>query len=163
MKSKGFSLVELMVVVALVASLALCGTFIFARYIEMQIDAVANDYLGGIWFARELALVHGGRFCWIQKIGTEWQKWEVVGKNGVVLMTSSRKGSVGYTFRSTRTLSDGICFDASGVALLPNGAFQAGSIYLCDSKGNGVRITVNRGGRIKRSMGVVEQLGCANH
>lgn len=163
MRCKGFSLVELMLVVALVASLALCGLFSFARYTEMQIDAVANDYLNGIWSARELALVRGGRFCWIQRVEIDRHGWEVVGKDGDVIVMSHRKAGGGYTFRSTRTLSDGVCFDASGVALLPSGAFQAGSIYLCTYQGSGVRITVNRGGRVRRSMGVVEQKGCGIH
>lgn len=163
MSSKGFSLVELMVVVALVASLALCGTFVFARYIEMQIDAVANDYLNGIRSARELALVRGGKFCWIQRGEIERHGWEVVGKDGNAVVVSYRKAGIGYIFRSTRTLSDGVCFDGSGVALLRNGAFQAGSIYLCNHQGSGVRITVNRGGRVRRSMGVMEQVGCGIH
>ncbi|MBO2929634.1 MULTISPECIES: GspH/FimT family pseudopilin [Pseudomonadaceae] len=157
---RGFTLTELLAVTVLVFLLGAGCVVVFHWFAGVRMSIAADDYVAGIRLARELAVVRGNRYCWTQVEDKSSQGWMVAEGGEKVIMESKSNFNKKMQVRNTRTLVAGVCFDSTGVALMPNGAFQAGSIYLCDHMGKGVRITVNRGGRVRRSFGLTELEGC---
>lgn len=120
---KGFSLVELMVTVAIVAILAgVAAPAMQGMIIQSRLSGQTNDLVSAIQFARGEAIKRNQpvRLCRTENSGAavcsgagRWENWVVLNSNDTVL----RQGSVGDSLRLSSTLGNGtLTFAPNGIS-----------------------------------------------
>ncbi|MDD3673947.1 MAG: GspH/FimT family pseudopilin [Thauera sp.] len=156
-RSKGFSLVELMVVVAIVAILAgIAVPSMMSMLALNRLSSQANDLIGAVQYARSEAIKRNRSvsLCRTSSATTtvcagedEWANWIVVTADGEVLRRGAVSGS-GSTLRVSSSLGGGsLTFVGNG---LSNAAEGGNTLTICtplSDSDNIVTIVVGIAGR----------------
>jgi type IV fimbrial biogenesis protein FimT len=169
-KTCGFSLVELMVTVSLLAFLGLCaGTLIDAKswMAHYRLRAAASDLATGMQTAR-ITAVKRNMYCTItfnqdiEGINYDFVIYEDLNRNlqfdagddivaKKVLLAKDYKGVslTGVTFVRNELDQPSLAFDPRGFSRNKTGGFGAGTVSLADGYGNQTSVVVNQAGRVR--------------
>ena len=170
--SAGWTLIELMVVLVVMALLLGVGVPAFARLIEEQRVIIASTDLHGAMFLARSQAIHRNRRVTIctSSDGVQchpalgwhggWMVFEDVNANAVadfgetvVLVRQSAAASVHIT--GNAPVRDYVSYTPIGAARMKSGALQMGTITLCAGE-SGRQIVINAAGRPR----VVRQHQC---
>lgn len=172
MREKGFSLIELLTALGLLALLLPLSSGAFSELLHSnrQLDAartLASDLRNARAAAilqRHTTLVHG--------LDGDWSKgWRIIldtsGKGlldpeNPLLIERRHAGQV--LIAGNRPVQHFVRFGTLGNPLLPTGAFQAGTLHICQRGQNGSRhqVVLSRSGRISLRSDSAEQAVCTS-
>ncbi|MGE8349055.1 MAG: GspH/FimT family protein [Pseudomonas protegens] len=171
MHEKGFSLIELMTALALLALLLPLSTAALSELLRTnrQQDA-AQTLASGLRNARAAAILYQ-RTALIHSLNDDWsQGWRVIldvsGKGredpkNPLLIERQSGGQV--LIVGNRPVQHFVRFSAQGNPLLPSGAFQAGTLHICqtDQEYSRHQVVLSRSGRVSLRSETAEQALCA--
>ncbi|WP_350310657.1 GspH/FimT family pseudopilin [Marinobacter sp. SS13-12] len=152
-KTSGFTLIELMITVALVGVIAAFAVPSFANLIaNSRLASASNDVVGVLNYARSQAVKEGRRVIVSATDGANWANgisvW--IDRNGNGSMQDAEELRRTSAAGGAVTISSSSNFMFTGGGLLPNGS-GAVTMQICDDRNgeSGSSITVTLGGRIR--------------
>jgi len=154
-KKNGFTLLELMVSLAIVAILAMISTSFAGMLRNKQVSTIAQQFITDLNYARSLAISHNTRItlcksdsdinprqCVSDNGDTGWDQGWIVFidvNNDQQLMEAdnnllkvSEKLAPSIRLKGNTPVSNYISFQGSGFSRKQNGSLQMGSLALCD-------------------------------
>lgn len=149
--NQGFSLIELIVAVAIIGVLAGIGTVMYQRELPLyRLRDATRLLFSDIQSARVYALRNGAP-CTLAQLPANGNGYRIV-QNGAVIKTVDLGGFAGVSFGSvdaTVPAPDSGTFTGDQLVVQPSGIASAGSFYLKSNRSpaDGRRITVNASGR----------------
>lgn len=171
MHEKGFSLVELLTALALLALLLPLSTAALSELLRSNRQQDAAQMLAsGLRNARAAAILHQ-RTALIHGLNNDWsQGWRIVldvsgqgweDPENPLLIERQSAGQV--LIVGNRPVQHFVRFSAQGNPLLPSGAFQAGSLHICqaDQEYSRHQVVLSRSGRVSLRSESAEQALCA--
>lgn len=166
-KAEGFSLVEVMATVVIVAViLGWAVPNLRTLILNLRITTQTNDFISDVHLTRSEAFTRGMRVTMCKSANGytcsgsgDWgQGWIVfedpdntqkpVGPETIIRVHETLTG--GNTLDGNRFVSDYLSYTGTGFSRLPSGAFQAGTLVLCDERGFGEHaraVIINSQGR----------------
>lgn len=169
--ANGLSLVELLVVVAVLALLAAVGTPLLSRLVDStRLSSYANDFLAALHLARSEAIKRreraglcksaDGVSC--SETGGWEQGWIVfrdansngLRDDGELVVQYTARMAADFRFSGNATVAAYISYVPTGRTRLAGGGFQAGTLTLCkvsDPALGGRQIVINSAGRARVS------------
>ncbi|KAF0866922.1 GspH/FimT family protein [Pseudomonas sp. LD120] len=171
MHQKGFSLIELLTTLALVALLLPLSSTAFSELLRSNRQQDAAQMLAsGLRNARAAAILHQ-RTALIHGLEDDWSRgWRIIldvsGKGSEdpenpLLIERQSGGQV--LIVGNRPVQHFVRFSALGNPLLPSGAFQAGTLHICQTNQTHSRhqVVLSRSGRVSLRSENAEQALCA--
>ncbi|WP_025129175.1 GspH/FimT family protein [Pseudomonas sp. PH1b] len=171
MHEKGFSLIELLTAMALLTLLLPPASAAFSELLHSQRQQDSAQMLAsGLRSARAAAILHQ-RTALIHSLEGDWSRgWRIVldisGKGAQdpenpLLIERQSGGQVMIV--GNRPVQDFVRFSAQGNPLLPGGAFQAGTLHVCqaDQEYSRHQVVLSRSGRVSLRSEFAEQALCA--
>ena len=169
--NKGFSLIELMVVIALIAILAAVAIPSFMKWLpNMRLKATARDIFGAAMLAKGEAVkrnkrcaltfnqvISGTNMVYVVFEDTDKDCEYDVGESVLrsvrslpkqVSLDTSQGGGTGITFLNNDNGNPTIVFRPTSIPTDNNGGLANGSIFLQSSSGRQVSVVVSRSGNI---------------
>ncbi|MBT1076602.1 GspH/FimT family pseudopilin [Geobacter grbiciae] len=149
--NRGFSLIELIVAVAIIGILAGVGTVMYLRELPLyRLKDATRLLFSDIQSARIYALRNGAP-CTLEQFPTNGNGYRIV-QNGTVLKTIDLGGFTGVSFGSLNAdapAPDSGTFTSNQLVIQPSGIASTGNFYLRDNRNpaDGRRIAVNAAGR----------------
>ena len=172
MYQKGLSLIELLLAIALIGLLLKLSSGAWQPLIEAQRRQVhAEQLIAGLRSARTEAITQN-RDVVIHGLNGEWsQGWRIIldlsgqgleDPDNPVLI--ERRLDSKATIVGNRPVRQSVRFNAIGAPSLESGAFQAGTLHICDaSQGiSHLQIVLSRTGRASLRRDIAEQALCAS-
>lgn len=170
MHEKGFSLIELLIALALLALLLPLSTAALSELLRTNRQQEAAQMLAsGLRNARAAAILHQ-RTALIHSLNDDWsQGWRIIldvsGKGwedpeNPLLIERQSGGQV--LIVGNRPVQHFVRFSAQGNPLLPSGAFQAGTLHICqaDQEHSRHQVVLSRSGRVSLRSETAEQALC---
>jgi len=149
--NRGFSLIELIVAVAIIGILAGTGTVMFLQELPLyRLKDATRLLFSDIQSARIHALRNGAS-CTLEQFPANANSYRIV-QNGTVLKTVDLTGFTGVSFGSMDAAApapDSGTFTGNQLVVQPSGIASTGSFYLKNNRNpaDGKRIAVNASGR----------------
>ncbi|AZC25996.1 GspH/FimT family protein [Pseudomonas sessilinigenes] len=172
MHERGFSLIELLTALALLVLLLPLSSTTFSELLSSnrQQDA-ARTLASDLRNARAAAIQHRHTTL-VHAMGGGWsQGWRVIldisgkgAKDPENPLIMERRGTRGIAIEGNRPVQDFVRFGAMGSPLLPTGAFQAGTLHICQRarEGSLYQVVLSRSGRISLRNEIIEQASCTS-
>lgn len=169
MKPPGFTLIELIITVAIAAVVVVVGIPMFRETVSQnRLTATVNNFVTALNLTRSEAIKRGTRVTLCKSTdgatcavtGGYEQGWIVFvdappmaerdadNTQELLVRVYERLSGVGLTLTGNAMVSDYVSYDSSGVARLKTGAFQAGTLTLCESP-MGRQVVLGSAGRIR--------------
>ena len=171
MPQQGFSLIELLMGLAIAAIVLLWISPTFKDVIQSsRREEAAQALISGLSHARSEAVTRNQTLL-IHGINDDWsQGWRIIvdisgqgheDRSNPLLV--ERQGDVRVPVVGNRPVHHFIRFSSAGEPLLPSGAFQAGTLHICDGREalSHHQIVLSRTGRISLRSEKAEQALCA--
>lgn len=171
---RGFSLVELVVTLAIALTLMAIAIPNFTQFIQNnQVIASSNNFIAAIHLTRTEAIKRNGRVTMcrssppfdscITTTGGWHSGWILfedhsspgVRDNDEPILFISQPQSSDITIQGNRPVRNYISYTANGTSQLSSGAFQAGTVRVCNKQGkeHARSIVINRLGRPRTAKG----------
>lgn len=149
-KQQGFTLIEVMVVVAVIATLAAIAAPSFAPLMERwRVRGAAEDLQASIHYARSEAIKRGGNVTIGAADGSSWANGWAVSSGTDVLQAGNASNSLAISEASNQT---SLSFNRWGV-ITPAANFLFTPAGKGASDPSAVRLCINSSGRILRRPG----------
>jgi type IV fimbrial biogenesis protein FimT len=170
MPQQGFSLIELLMGLAIATIVLLWISPTFKDVIQSsQREEAAQALISGLSHARSEAVTRNQTLL-IHGINEDWsQGWRIIAdisgqghedRSNPLLV--ERQGDARVPVVGNRPVQHFIRFSSAGEPLLPSGAFQAGTLHICDGREalSHHQIVLSRTGRISLRSEKAEQALC---
>lgn len=168
-RARGFTLVEMLTVVSIVGILsAVAFPHLSVVVDSVRMRRIANSFLSSMLVARSEAIKRKGRVAlcksndgYVCANTGEWEQgWIVfhdangdgVTQAGEQVIQREQRLPAGFRMSGNRTVSHYISFSPTGTTRTVGGAFQAGTVTLCNVSGRtseGREIVLNNVGRMR--------------
>jgi type IV fimbrial biogenesis protein FimT len=142
----GFSLIELLITLSIASTALFIGVPSLQQHLNSnRLTTQANTLISNLYSTRSEAVKRNTRVT-MKKSGTGWEDGWIIftdGNNnanfdadqGEKLLTQKSPISRGYTLRGNRFVKNYISYTGDGGSRSKSGAFQAGTLMICDRTG----------------------------
>ena len=161
MRAQGKTLLEMLVTLGLIAILSAVATPQLSQFLhEQRLRSATDNLYHALYATRYEAAVRQQRISLWNQHGNWGGELEMFvdsdgsGKreSGEPLLRSISAPADGLSISGNNSVSDYVSYMPDGRALTKNGAFQAGTLQLCQPGHQGVyRIVLSIGGRLRRA------------
>lgn len=151
MKQQGVTLIQMLFAVALLTALTQLGVPAYSQMSQtLQQQAAAEDLGQALRMARNEALMRN-QVVNLEALAGNWRNgWRMtLGEEGNTLLRE-RQAQAQVTIVGKQSVARRVRFTALGIPLQVGGAFQAGTLFICEGSGprSAYQVVLARTGRI---------------
>ncbi|MEG0860514.1 MAG: GspH/FimT family protein [Pseudomonas sp.] len=164
MKQQGVTLIQLLFAAALLGLLAQLGIPAYNRMSTgLQRQAVATDLAHALRTARSEALLRNS-VVRLQALDADWSNgWRMMLEHGSPQLLHEWRSNGRTIVVGNQPVARQVRFSGLGVPLLESGAFQAGTLHVCQRPEalSHYQVVLSRSGRVSLRDALIEQPLCA--
>ncbi len=164
MRQQGVTLIQILFASALLGLLTQVGVPAYsAMSAGLQRQMVATDLAQALRTARSEALLRNS-VVRLQALGSDWsQGWRMVVEHDSPQLLQQWHGNERVIVVGNQPVARQVSFSGLGVPLLDNGAFQAGTLHVCQRPEalSHYQVVLSRSGRVSLRDALSEQPLCA--